>query len=319
MTSSAEAYSPTTPNLTQKRILIYWLPLAASWLLMATEGPVINGALARMFDAELMIAAFGIVVSLSITIESPVIPLLSTSTALSRSRQSYLQLRRFTLHLMVITTIIHALMGWTVLFDIIVDDLMGIPEKLLESIRLGMRYMLFWSAAIAWRRFKQGVLIRHGKTRFVGQGTAVRLTSIAATVILLAFIGQIQGVIVGALALNVGVIAEALYAQWAASKLIAEKFSQENQRKNDSELKYFDLVKFHSPLAASMLLFLLMQPLIGPRWRETPIQKIPWLPGPFYLASYFSCAHLRSRSLKLSSHLVKKKTAKNLFKLSAFV
>src|SRR3972149_2500581 len=108
----------TTPALSQRRILLTWLPLAASWLLMALESPYISAALARLTEAERMIAAFGLAMSLSITIESPVISLLATSTALARSRQNYLMLRRFTLHLMLGTTLLQSLLGWTPLFGL---------------------------------------------------------------------------------------------------------------------------------------------------------------------------------------------------------
>jgi len=249
-------------HLTQRRILLFWLPLAASWLLMSAEIPFVSAAIARLIEAERMLAAFGIVTSLSITIESPVIMLLATSTALARTRQNYEMLRRFTGHLILGTTLLHALLGWTPMFDLVVRDWMGVPANILEPVRLGMRIMLFWSAAIAWRRFKQGVLIRHGQTRFVAQGTAVRLFSSAGVAAALALTGQAPGIAVGAYALSAGVIAEALYAHWAAHKLIAEKFGLDTPARGP-DLAYWELVKFHSPLAASSLLFLLAQPLVS--------------------------------------------------------
>ena len=84
-----------TPSLSQRRIFLYWLPLAASWLLMASEMPYVNAMLARISEAERMIAAFGVVAAISITIESPVINLLSTSTAKARNRQHYLDAQAF--------------------------------------------------------------------------------------------------------------------------------------------------------------------------------------------------------------------------------
>jgi len=178
MTSSSQTISPDAPTLTQRRILFFWIPLAASWLLMGSEQPFANAMIARLSDAQRMIAALCIVSSLSITIESPVIMLLSTSTALARSRQNYLMLRRFTLHLIIATTFIHFLLSWTPLFDVVVRGWMGVPESIVEPIRLGMRIMIFWSAAIAWRRFKQGIMIRYGMTRQIGQGTILRLEPI---------------------------------------------------------------------------------------------------------------------------------------------
>ena len=224
MISSTHLGDTTAPYLTQRRILLFWLPLAASWLLMGLEMPFVNATLARLSQAERMIAAFGIVGSLSITIESPVIMLLATATALARTRQNYAMIRRFVIHLMLGATVLHVLLSWTPLFDVVVRSWMGVPQAIVEPVRLGMRIMLFWSAAIAWRRFKQGVMIRYGQTRYVGQGTMVRLFASAGTALALGLSGRLPGVAVGAFALSAGVMAEAVYAHWAARRLIAEKF-----------------------------------------------------------------------------------------------
>ena len=56
---------------------------------MTTELPFVNAAIARLPDAQTMIAAFGITASISITIESPVIMLLASATALASHRQAY--------------------------------------------------------------------------------------------------------------------------------------------------------------------------------------------------------------------------------------
>ncbi len=269
MTSSTPTLTTDAPVFNQRRILLFWLPLAASWLLMSTEMPFANAMIARLGEAERMIAAFGIVASLSITIESPVIMLLATSTALARARQNYLQLRRFTLHLMALTTILHILVGWTPLFDLVVRDLMGVPVALLEPVRLGMRIMIFWSAAIGWRRFTQGVMIRYGQTKSVGQGTLVRLAASAGTALLLA-LWHTPGVAVGAYALSVGVVVEAAYAHWAAGKLIEEKFGVNAPASTSPDLSYGELVQYHTPLAASTLLFLFTQPLISAALARLP-------------------------------------------------
>ena len=260
--ASVEA-SKSAPTLSQKRILITWLPLAASWLLMAIESPYISAALARIEDSVRMIAAFGLAASLSITIESPVISLLATSTALARSRQNYLMIRRFTLQLIVATTVLQFLLAWTPLFDLVVVDWMGVPSSLLAPVQLGLRLMLFWSAAIAWRRFKQGILIRNGRSRSVGQGTIVRLLGSAGSATLLAVFTDLPGIAVGALALSIGVAAEAVFAQAAAAPVVREQFDPGMQDGKLPTLSYRELVAFHWPLAASSLLFLFTQPIVS--------------------------------------------------------
>jgi len=259
----------TRPAVTQRRILLTWLPLAASWLLMALEMPYMNAALARLSEAQTMIAAFGLVASLSITIESPVISLLATSTALARSRQNYEMLRRYTIHLILGTTLLHYLLGYTALFDLVVVDLMGVPVSLHEPTRLGLQLMMLWSAAIAWRRFKQGVLIRYEQSRYVGSGTLVRLLASAGTATLVAVFTDMPGVAVGALGLSAGVVAEAIYAQIVAAPLIKTEFYSEKVHQR-ADLAYGELASFHWPLAASNLLFLLTQPLIAAALARAP-------------------------------------------------
>jgi hypothetical protein len=263
MGNIADVQLSSHPALTQKRILITWLPLAASWLLMALESPYISAALARLTEAERMIAAFGLAMSLSITIESPVISLLATSTALARSRQNYQMLRRFTLHLMLGTTVLQALLAWSPLFDIIVKGWLGVPTSLLDPLRLGLQLMLPWSAAIAWRRFRQGIMIRFGHSGQVGRGTVLRLLGSAGSATILAYVLHAPGIVVGAMALSIGVIAEAIYAHFASAPIIEERLVSAVESNTRVHLSYKDLVNFHWPLATSNLLFLFTQPIIA--------------------------------------------------------
>ena len=67
----------------QRDIFLFRLPLFSSWLLMTAEGPLISAVINRQSDAIVHLAAIGIVFSLAIAIESPIINLLAISTALA--------------------------------------------------------------------------------------------------------------------------------------------------------------------------------------------------------------------------------------------
>ena len=102
----------------QRDIFLFWLPLFASWLLMTAEGPTITAVINRLPNEVIMLAAAGIVISLSVTIESPIMNMLATSTALVKDRQSYLLVRRFTIHWMVLLTAVSLLIAFTPLFNV---------------------------------------------------------------------------------------------------------------------------------------------------------------------------------------------------------
>jgi hypothetical protein len=76
-----------------RRIVQIWWPLAASWLLMAVELPALSAVVARLANQEINLAAYGgVVFPVSLIVESPIIMLLSASTALSKDWDSYLKL-----------------------------------------------------------------------------------------------------------------------------------------------------------------------------------------------------------------------------------
>ena len=141
----------------QREIFWFWLPLFASWLLMTAEGPIVSAAINRLPNEVIMLAAQGIVVSLSVTIESPIINILATSTALVKDRASYMLMRRFTIHWMILLTAVSIAIAFTPLFDLVVRTWLGTPDAVAEWVQPGMQIMIFWSAAIAWRRFLQDV------------------------------------------------------------------------------------------------------------------------------------------------------------------
>lgn len=248
----------------QRDIFWFWLPLFLSWLLMASEGPLISAVINRLPNEVLMLAAQGIVLSLSVTIESPIINLLATSTALVRDRHSFLLMRRFTLHWMILLTAVTIVIAYTPLFDLIVTRGMldGREPEVAYWVQRGMKIMILWSAAIAWRRFLQGVLIRFGYTNRIAWGTAVRLAASGAVAVGLAVGSDWPGVVIGALALIVGVVAEAAYIQAAVGPVLRRELGPESVAAPGDPLTYRDLFWFHLPLAATAVLTLLAQPLI---------------------------------------------------------
>lgn len=248
-----------------KTIFWFWLPLAASWALMTLEGPTIQATISRLPQATLMLAAAGIVLSMEVTIESPIMMLLATSTALAKTPQAYRLLCRFVLHLTILLTLIAAAVAFVdSIYNWLILDLMGVPAPVAEAAQPAMQIMTFWSAAIGWRRFYQGILIRYGHTRRVGFGTAVRLIAVAIAAVSFATLTDWPGVVVGACVWMVGVLSEMIYSYLAARPVVAAHLSgPDDPPEGQPHLTYWEVVKFHTPLAATSFLTLLTQPLIG--------------------------------------------------------
>jgi hypothetical protein len=243
-----------------RTIFMLWLPLAVSFELMMMEGPVVQSAIGRLANPSLNLAAWGLTMGLSMLVESPVIMLLATAIALVKDGHSYFALRRFTVMLAALCTVLAGIVSFTPLFGFIAGRLMGLPAPIVSAAQPAMQIMLFWTAAIAWRRFYQGVLVRHGATRMVSWGTAIRLVATVATALGLAHSGLMSGVEVGAWALMAAVVTEAVATTLFALPIIRRDVLPIADA-GGAPLTQRGIFKFHAPLAATTLLTLLALPV----------------------------------------------------------
>lgn len=241
-------------SLGYRKIFLFYYPLALSWLLMAVESPLSVRIIAGAADFEVNVAAFGLIMGLSIWIESPVIDLLATSTTLAKCRQAFLQLRKFTLILMGLVTVFHAAVALSPLFDWITVGLLGVPQRVADVGRLAMIIMIPWSALIGWRRFLQGVLIRQGRTRLITFATIFRALSLLIVGFSLLALTELPGVVIAAIALVCSVAAEAVLVHVVSRSEVQRLMQIEQIDSPPPTLK--KLWKFHSPLTASTLVML---------------------------------------------------------------
>ncbi|MCP5109373.1 MAG: hypothetical protein GY953_00910, partial [bacterium] len=153
------------------------------------------------------------------------------------------------------------LIAFTPLFDLVVRRLLGVPTEIATWVRPGLQILTLWSAAIAWRRFLQGVLIRFNQTRKVGRGTALRLMATVATAFTLISLSEWPGIHIAATALMAGVLTEALYATLTIRPILHQQLRPQPSDAEDP-LTYRQLLRFHLPLAGTAALALLSQPMV---------------------------------------------------------
>jgi hypothetical protein len=248
--------------LAMRRIVQTWWPLAASWLFMAIEGPMMNAVVARLADPEIHLAAWGGVVwSLALLIESPIIMLLSASTALSKDWDSYCRLRRFMMYTSAALTVLHVLVAFTPLYYVVAVKMIGVPAEIVEPGRVGMMIMVPWTWSIAYRRFNQGVMIRFGQSRAVGLGTVVRLGANGLVLTIGYLIGAIPGIVVATCAIATGVVTEAIYVGLRVRPLLRGPLRVAAPVEPPLTLRSF--LAFYVPLAMTALLGMLAQPMVS--------------------------------------------------------
>ncbi len=252
---------PFSETVTQRRIFWFWLPLAAMWIMMAIEQPLVSGVMARLPDPALNLAAFGVTFALALLVEGPVVMLLTAGTALPKDRQSYRRLMHFT-HLMAGgLTALHLLIALTPLYGLLVGKLIGAPAEVIELSREGFLLMTPWTAAIAYRRLWQGVLIRFNRTNVVPLTIAARLITTIVVLGIGLFWGRVPGVYVGSIGLSLGVTAAAVVSYAFARPTIQAHLSTDAG--GETLLTWPDLLTFYAPLALTSLIVLANTPLFS--------------------------------------------------------
>jgi len=256
----------TNKNPGYKKILIFWLPLAATWLMMAIEGPLLAAIIARLPNPKFNLAAYGVAFSLALIVEAPIIMLLSSSVALARDKDSYLKLRKFAIILNCIITVVMIILILPPVFKFISQDLMNLPDKVAELAHISTTIMIPWPAAIGFRRFYQGLLIRNDLTRRVTYGTVFRICTIILTSFILYKYTELHGAYIGALSLSLAVTFEALGTRAMANRSVEKILSDDNPinftENRDQNLTMKSIRKFYFPLAASSMLALGVRPIV---------------------------------------------------------
>ncbi len=253
--------SGTTPKLlTLGDVIKTWWPLAASWILMALELPAVSAVIARLDEPKIQLAAYGgILFPLAILVEGPIIMLLAASTALCKDWRSYRLIHTFMMGSGLFLTVVHGIVAFTPLFDVVVRGIIGAPEEVIEPARLGFQVMLLWTWAIGYRRFQQGVLIRCGHSGAVGVGTAIRLLATASLLGIGFLLRDIPGAVVGGAAVTGGVIVEAIYAGFRIRPVLREQIKPAPPQ--EKQLTWREFASFYIPLAMTPVLTIISQPI----------------------------------------------------------
>lgn len=257
-------HGPETPNLTRKRITLFWLPLAATWFMMSAEGPFITALIARLDAAKYNLAAFGVAFSLALIVEAPIIMIMSASTALVKDAEAFRKLRRFTYALNALITAVMGILLAPPVFSFLAEKAIGLPPEVARITHLATLLLLPWPAAIGYRRFYQGILIRQNLTRRVAYGTVVRLCGMSVFGYACYRLLPLPGACIGAAALSFGVLLEAAASRWMARGPVREFRAEAAAVKPPypASLRYREIASFYLPLALTSILTLAVTPIV---------------------------------------------------------
>ena len=231
--------------------------------MMAAEGPFLAAVIARLADPKFNLAAHGVAFAFAMVVEAPVIMIMSASTALANNAGNYRRLRNFTFSMNAVVTCVLLVLLFPPVFDFVMSDVIALPDEVAKLTYVSLWLYLPWAAAIGYRRFFHGLLIRDGLTRYVAYGTAVRLSTMATTALVLYHWFNFPGAYVGAAALSLGVTLEASVSRLMARSSVRKVLAIVGDDSQVGEqLGYWRIAHFYYPLALTSIIGLALQPML---------------------------------------------------------
>jgi hypothetical protein len=142
------------------------------------------------------------------------------------------------------------------IFDWVAQDLIGLPDSIAVLTHRALLLLVPWPAAIGYRRFYQGIMIRQHLTRRVALGTVVRVLAMAGAAVAL-FRAGLPGALVAPRSPRVVVeaIATRLMAWGVKERIVRASPSRPLQ-----ELTFSRIAEFYFPLALTSVIALGVQP-----------------------------------------------------------
>jgi len=202
-------------------------------------------------------------VAFAILVEAPVIMIMTASTALVTDASSFRKLRNYTYGLNAAITGAMLVVVTPAVFRWFFRGVIGLPDDVARLTYGALLILLPWPAAIGYRRFFQGLLIRAGLTRLVAYGTLVRLAVMTSTTVVLFVVFALPGAYVGAAALSAGVCFDAVASRLMARRTVRKLLGTHDKNAPPAErLNYRRITHFYYPLALTSIVGLAVHPML---------------------------------------------------------
>lgn len=263
-----------------------WLPLAGTWLMMAIEGPYLAALIARSPEPKENLAAFGIAYAIGLIMESPIIMMMAAAVRLVDNKQGFKKLFNFHMILNIIITFAMLSLAIPIVFDSLAQHILSLTEPIASLTKTSCLLLLPWPAAIGYRRFYQGILIKNGQSKLVAKGTIFRLTSLTGFGFALWYGSDLPGAYIGTATLSLGVVIEAIAVRLMASHarqaiLYGKGFTSSKKKQGGTQqLSYRFIANFYYPLALTAMLGLMSGPLVTLAMNRAhyPLESLAALP-----------------------------------------
>jgi O-antigen/teichoic acid export membrane protein len=227
----------------------FYLPLAATSLLLTATNPVLAAALARSPDPAAALAGYSVAFALCGVLYSPLLVVQQVAASRMLDGGSIAPVWRFGLATGVAFSVIAAAAGFTPFGEWIFRDLIGVTGHVYAEAIHATR--ILWPAPLitTFRALHQGRLVAGHRTRPIAMATGLRTLALTLVAFALAWISG--GAWIGAVAFMVGLTLETLIVWGSRSEPPRVRPATEEQLRQTGER----LLRFTVPLMVNVLLW----------------------------------------------------------------
>ncbi len=271
---TASSTKRTSERITYRRLLVFFLPLAATPFMIASTHTIANSVMARLPYPVLSLAIFSVVQAMTNTLKSPVLLAKEVTVSLVDSDHSLRIVRRFYMGLALLLAGFLITLGYTPAGGWFFTHVMGLTDP--ESVAFAyaaMRIACFLPFVEIYRNFFQGMAIAVRRTGIVSLGTGFRLVVILLIALWSVQTQSLPGVIVAAMMWTVGIGLEGLFLSGLFLRRLGSPSQVVRQmpQRSKTVLTYAQILTFFLPLAAMMIMNTSLQPFIQGLVARSPV------------------------------------------------
>lgn len=193
----------------------FYRPLVATTLLRQVTRPALNTGIAVAALARSSLAAWPVVWGFAILISGPAWSIQQLTTALAVDRPAYHAVRRFTLMLCAVLTLVLVFGAFTPLYSVVMGGVYNLSADLAALARPAVQWMVVLPLLTGAQSVLRGALIRAGRTSVVRTAMLINVTALVASMVASVALLRAPGVTLAAIATLIGGLAE---LAWLAAR-----------------------------------------------------------------------------------------------------
>ncbi|MFW6270834.1 MAG: hypothetical protein ACOC4G_12235 [Bacillota bacterium] len=280
--------------------MFFYVPLAATSILMMTTHSFFNAALSRLSSPEIYLSAFAVAKSLMHIFEGPIMMVRQTVSTLVHDAKSYFKVRKFFLIVTLLTVAVMSVISLSDLSNWIYIHIFGVERQVAEKAVIMLIIFTLFPVAAALRNFMQGIAVKLNKTPLFTIATIARLIYVFFLVLIVDKFTFISGAVFAGLMFLTAVGLEGVVICLGvkiSEKNIPGKLKEIKKQENEElkpKINHSYIFRFFWPLIVTSIIHMTAMPLVNMGLARTYKPSIAisaftvgWSLGLFFLSPAF--------------------------------